>query len=57
MSWIIGEGVQNYEIVLATIKDKVCLIGIFPGLLAQDTAAFCGFLYIFYSPWCPKLFH
>ena len=57
MSWIIGEGVQDYKIVLATIKDKICLIVIFLGFLAQDTAAFWGSLYIFYSPWCPKIFH
>jgi len=57
MPWIIGEGVQDYEIVLATIKDKIRLIVIFPGFLAQNTAAFRGSLYIFYSPWCPKLVH
>jgi len=34
MPWIIGEGVQDYEIVLATIKDKIRLIVIFPGFLA-----------------------
>ena len=57
MPWIIGEGVQDYKIVLATIKDKICLVVIFRGFLAQDTAAFGGSLYIFYSPWCPKIFH
>ena len=57
MPWIIGEGVQDYEIVLTTIKDKICLVVIFLGFLTQDTAAFCGPLYIFYSPWCPKIFH
>jgi hypothetical protein len=25
--------------------------------LTQNTAAFLGPLYIFHSPWCPKLFH
>jgi hypothetical protein len=25
--------------------------------LAQDTTAFWGSLYIFYSPRCPKIFH
>ena len=34
MPWIIGEGVQDYEIMLATIKDKIRLIVIFPGFLA-----------------------
>ncbi len=34
MPWIIGKGVQNYEIVLTAIKDKICLIVIFPGFLA-----------------------
>jgi len=34
MSWIIGEGVQDYEIVLTTIKDKICLVVIFSGFLA-----------------------
>jgi len=57
MSGIIGEGIQDYKIVLSTIKDKICFIVILPGFLAQDTAAFRGSLYIFYSPWCPKIFH
>lgn len=57
MPWIIGEDVQDYKIVLATIKDKICLIVIFPWFLAQDAAAFCGTLYIFHSPRCPKIFH
>ena len=34
MPWIIGEGVQNYEIVLTTIKDKIRLVVMFPGFLA-----------------------
>ena len=34
MPWIVGEGVQDNKIVLATIKDKICLVVIFPGLLA-----------------------
>ena len=34
MPWIIGKGVQNYEIVLTAIKDKICLVVIFPGFLA-----------------------
>ena len=57
MSGIIGKGIKDYEIVLSTIKYKIRLIVIFLGLLAQDTATFCGSLYIFYSPWCPKIFH
>ena len=57
MSGIIGKGVKDYEIVLSTVKDKICLIVVFPGFLTQDTAAIWGSLYIFYSPWCPKMFH
>jgi hypothetical protein len=57
MSGIIGKGVKDYEIVLSTVKYKIRLIVIFLGLLAQDTSAFCGSLYIFYSPRCPKMFH
>jgi len=34
MPWVIGEGVQNHKIVLATIKDEICLVVIFPGFLA-----------------------
>ena len=34
MPWIIGEGVQDNEMVLTTIKDKICLVVIFPGFLA-----------------------
>jgi len=34
MPWIIGECVKDYEIVLTAIKDKICLIVIFPGFLA-----------------------
>ena len=34
MPWIIGKGIQDYKIVLAAIKNKVCFIVIFPGLLA-----------------------
>jgi len=57
MPWIIGEGVQDDKIMLATIKDKIFLIIIFSGFLTQDTATFWGSLYIFYSPWCPNIFH
>jgi len=57
MSWIIGKGVKDYEIVLSTVKDEICLIVVFPGFLTQDTATIWGSLYIFYSPWCPKMFH
>ena len=57
MSWIIGKCVKDYEIVLSTVEDKICLIVTFLGFLAQDAAAIWGFLYIFYSPWCPKMFH
>ena len=57
MSRVIGEGVQDYEIVLAAIKDKICFIIVFPRFLAQDTAAFRGSLYVFYSPWRPEIFH
>jgi len=34
MPWIIGEGVQDYKIVLAAIKDKICLVIVFLGFLA-----------------------
>jgi len=34
MPWMIGKGVQDYEIVLTAIKDKICLVVIFPGFLA-----------------------
>ena len=34
MPWIIGEGVQDYKIVLATVKDKIGLVDILPGFLA-----------------------
>jgi len=34
MPWIIGKGVQDYEIVLTAIKDEICLVVIFPGFLA-----------------------
>ena len=34
MPWVIGKGVQDYKIVLTTIKDKISLIVIFPGFLA-----------------------
>ena len=33
MPWIIGEGVQDYKIVLATIKDEIRLVVIVPGFL------------------------
>ena len=34
MPWIIWKGVQDYEIVLTTVKDKICLVVIFAGFLA-----------------------
>jgi len=37
MPWVIWEGIHDYEIVLITMKDEVCLIAAFPGLLAQNT--------------------
>jgi len=33
MPWIIGEGVQDYKIMLATIKDEIGLIVIFARFL------------------------
>ena len=57
MSWIIGKGIQDYEIVLTAVKDKIHLVVIFPGFLAQNTAAFRCTLYVCYSPWRPKMFH
>ncbi len=57
MSRIIGKGVKDYKIVLSTVNYEIRLIVVFPKLLTQDTAAFCGSLYIFCSPWCPKMFH
>ena len=57
MSWIVRESIQDYEVVLATTEDEICLVIILPGFLAQDAAAFCLFFYVFYSPRCPKIFH
>jgi hypothetical protein len=57
MPCIIGISVQDDEIVPTTIKDKVHLVAVLLRLLAQNTAAFRGSLYIFYPPWCPKVFH
>ena len=33
MPWVIGEDVQDYKIVLATVKDKIRRIVFFPGFL------------------------
>jgi hypothetical protein len=57
MSGIIGKGIKDYEIVFSTVKYKIYLIVAFSGFLAQNTAAIRGSLYIFHSPWCPKIFH
>lgn len=57
MSRVVGEGIQDYEIVLTAVKEKVRLIIVLSRFLAQDAFASLGFSYVFYSPWCPKLFH
>jgi len=57
MPWIVGEGVEDYEIMLATKKDEIRLIVILSGFLAQDAALFWGPLYIFYAPGRPQIFH
>ena len=57
MSWVVGEGIQDYEVILAAVKDEVLLVVIFFRFLAQDAATFLRPRYILYSPWCPKLFH
>jgi len=40
MSWIIGEGIHDYKIVLTTVKDKIRLVVVFLGFLTQDATAF-----------------
>ncbi len=57
MTWIIGEGIQNYKITLATVKYKVSSVIILSVFLTQDTATPLRARYILYSPWCPEMLH
>ena len=42
MTRIIGKGVQDHEIVLTAVEDKIRLIVILRGLPAQNALAFRG---------------
>jgi len=57
MSWIIWESIHDYEIVLTTIKDEVCLVVVFPRFLAQNATTLYVSFYVFYPPGCPEIFH
>jgi len=57
MSRVVGEGIQDYEVILAAVKDEVRLVLIFFRFLAQDAATLLRPGNILYSPWCPEMFH
>ena len=57
MSRVIGEGIQDYEVILAAVKDEVCLVLIFFRFLTQDAATLLWPGNILYSPRYPELFH